>query len=145
MNIRNFLSPEEQKKVKDAIASAEKNTSGEIRVHLETDCKVDVLDRAANLFATLGMHKTAERNGVLFYVAVKSRKFAILGDAGINNKVTENFWDHTKEIVLSEFAKGDYCSGLSKGIAEAGIILKEFFPYQQDDINELSDELSFGK
>ena len=91
------------------------------------------------------MHKTKERNGVLFYLAVGNRKFAILGDAGINKVVPENFWDEIKNKMLEYFKEGDFAIGLAEGISMAGHQLSEHFPYQKDDVNELSDEISFGK
>jgi len=145
MSPSEFLSKEQKLLVENAIREAEHNTSGEIRVHLETEIKGDVLDRAAYLFEYLGMHKTAERNGVLFYLASKSRKFAILGDAGINAKVPADFWDQIKENMAAAFAEGKFAEGLSRGILTAGEQLKKHFPYQKNDVNELSDEISFGK
>lgn len=128
-----------------AIREAEKNTSGEIRVHIESYCPESVMDRAAHYFKTLKMHQTALRNGVLFYLAYKDRKFAILGDAGINARVPVGFWDDIKEEMLAMFRIGDFAGGLEKGILMAGQQLKTHFPYQKDDVNELSDEISFGQ
>jgi len=139
-----FLSEEEKKKIIHAIEEAEKNTSGEIRLHIEKNCKTNVLDRAAYIFEKLKMHKTKLRNGVLFYLALENRKFAILGDAGINKMVPDNFWEDIKETVLSYFREGNYADGLVKGILMAGEKLKEHFPYRKDDINELSNDISFG-
>jgi uncharacterized membrane protein len=141
----NFFTSAEKEAIKYAIEEAEKNTSGEIRVHLENHCSEDVLDRATAVFAKLDMHKTELRNGVLFYLAIVDRKFAIIGDAGINAVVPDNFWDKTKEEVLEQFKKGDFALGLSTGIILAGEALKMHFPFQQNDLNELSDEISFGK
>lgn len=140
-----FFTKQEQTDIKTAIKEAELNTSGEIRVHIEKDLKGDPLDRAAYLFERLDMHKTAERNGILFYLAVDSKKFAILGDAGINAKVPENFWDDIKSQMTEHFTKEDFTGGLTAGIVLTGEQLKKHFPYQTDDINELSDEISFGK
>ncbi len=140
-----FFTKEEKEEIKKAIETAELNTSGEVRVHIENNCKEDELDRAAYWFAELKMHKTELRNGVLFYLALEDKKFAILGDAGINTKVPEGFWDKTKELVLGFFKEGKIAQGLSMGIIQAGLQLKEHFPYQSDDINELSDEISYGK
>ncbi|MDK2978402.1 MAG: hypothetical protein PWP52_1116 [Bacteroidales bacterium] len=145
MKAADFFTPEQKKQITDAIKEAELNTSGEIRVHVEMDCKEDVLDRAAFWFEKLKMHKTELRNGVLFYLSVNDRKFAILGDAGINAVTPDNFWDEIKETVISHFKKDEYAQGLSKGIKMAGQALQEHFPYQKDDINELSDDISFGK
>ena len=140
-----FLSKEDQKLVVSAIGEAEKNTSGEIRLHIEDKCKEDLMDHAAFIFEKLEMHKTELRNGVLFYVSVEPHGFAILGDAGINQKVADNFWDEIKEHVITNFKDGNYAKGLSDGILMAGEQLKTNFPYQTDDVNELSDEISFGE
>ncbi len=145
MSVENFFSKEEKKQITDAIAEAELNTSGEIRLHMEGNCKIDVLDRAAYIFEKLKMHETAQRNGVLFYLAVHDRKFAILGDAGINQVVSVNFWDEIKETMMGFFKEGKFTDGLTKGILMAGEQLKANFPYHDEDVNELSDEISFDK
>lgn len=139
-----FFNKEEKQRIMLAIASAEKASSGEIRVHIDNKCRGEVLDCASHAFAKLKMHETKQRNGVLFYLAVQSKKFAILGDVGINQKVPENFWDEIKENMLAAFLKGDYAGGIEQGILKAGEQLKTHFPYQLDDKNELSDEISFG-
>jgi len=144
MNPVDQFTKEQQQRIVKAIEQAELNTSGEIRVHIEKSCKIDVLDRAADVFALLKMHKTQLRNGVLFYFAISDRKFAILGDAGINSKVPNNFWDSIKEEMLVLFKQSDITSGLEKGILLAGEKLKEHFPLQKNDVNELSNEISFG-
>jgi len=145
MSVENFFSTEEKKQITDAIAEAELNTSGEIRLHMEGKCKIDVLDRAAYIFEKLEMHETAQRNGVLFYLAVNDRKFAIIGDSGINQLVAADFWNETKETMLEFFKEEKFAEGLSKGILMAGEQLKTNFPYQSNDVNELSDEISFDK
>lgn len=145
MGASNFFSAEQKTQITNAIKQAELNTSGEIRVHVENNCKIDVLDRASEIFSKLQMHKTEQRNGVLFYVAILDHKFAILGDAGINAKVPEGFWNEINDTVLALFKEGNYTDGLSKGIIMAGEQLKKNFPFQADDVNELSDEISFGK
>src|SRR5688572_2345836 len=140
-----LFSKEDKARIIDAIVAAEKETSGEIQVHLENHCKVDVLDRAAQVFETLKMHKTANRNGVLFYLAMTDHKFAILGDAGINQVVPENFWDEIKEEMVKYFKSGQYTDGLRRGIEMAAQQLKAHFPYDpHGDENELPDEISFG-
>lgn len=144
MDAVNFFSKEEKALIKSAVQEAELNTSGEIRVHIENRCREDVLDRAAWWFAKLEMHKTEKRNGVLFYLAVKDRKFAILGDAGINAVTPEDFWDRIKEKMLAHFRESRFAEGLREGILMAGEQLKAHFPYQKDDVNELSDDISFG-
>lgn len=140
-----IFTAEDKQKIVKAIESAEKDTSGEIRLHIESHCPTDVLDHAAWLFKKMEMHKTALRNGVLFYVAIEDHKFAILGDAGINAVVPKDFWEQIKTAVIAEFAQDRYCDGLCAGIAMAGEQLKAFFPYSKNDVNELSDEISFGK
>jgi len=145
MGIQSRFTEEEKLQIENAIRVAETNTSGEIRVHIEKNCKDEVLDRAAYIFEKLEMHKTDLRNGVLFYLAMEDRKFAILGDAGINQKVPKNFWDEIKEDVISHFREELFAKGLSEGIIKAGEQLKKHFPYQKDDVNELSDEISFGE
>ncbi len=144
MNAVNFFSKQEKDAIKAAVKEAELSTSGEIRVHIDNRCKGDVMDRAAWWFAKLEMHQTELRNGVLFYLAVKDRKFAILGDAGINAVTPEDFWDQIKEKMLASFTEGAFAEGLSEGILMAGQALKEHFPYQDGDVNELSDDISFG-
>lgn len=144
MNVRDFLNQTEELQVLEAIKKAETNTSGEIRVHLETECKKEVLERAKEVFEKLKMHKTKLRNGVLFYVATESKHFAILGDKGINEKVEPDFWNSTKEIVLQKMREGEHAKALELGIHQAGERLKTHFPYQKDDLNELSDEISTG-
>jgi len=144
-SIRTFFSKEDKIEIKKAILNAELDTSGEIRVHLETVCEEEVLDRASYLFTKLGMKNTQLRNGILFYIAVKSQKFAIIGDEGINASVPENFWVDIKENMRTHFIKGEFVLGLREGIETTGKQLKRHFPHHLDDINELSDEISFGK
>ena len=144
MGIKKFLNKEQQLVIVQAITDAEKATSGEIRVHLDSSCDGDVLDNAVYIFKKLKMHKTALRNGVLIYLAVDDRKFAILGDVGINTKVPEGFWDQIKENMAENFAKGDFATGLTQGIRMVGDRLKMYFPTMANDKNELSNEISFG-
>lgn len=145
MKAASFFTKEEQAEILTSVKEAEKDTSGEIRVHIETSCKEDVLDRAAWVFNKLGMNKTAGRNGVLFYLAVSDKKFAIIGDAGINSKVPAGFWDDISVILEKNFREGRFTEGLAEGISLAGKHLKTHFPHRKDDINELSDEISFDK
>lgn len=142
---QDHLSLVQKRLIFKAIQQAELNTSGEIRVHIEEKCKGDVLDRAADVFAMLKMHKTDLRNGVLFYLALNDHQFAVLGDAGINAVVPENFWESVKIAMVEQFAQDNLAMGLVKGIELAGEKLKEHFPYQKDDVNELPDDISFGK
>ncbi len=142
---KDFFTETQKEDIKNAIQTAELETSGEIRVHIENECDGDVMDRAATVFEKLGMAKTELRNGVLFYLAVKNRKFAIIGDKGINTNVPEDFWDVVKMKMLNHFREGRFSTGLEEGIEMVGIELKKYFPYMSDDVNELPDEISFGK
>lgn len=126
-----------------AIREAELNTSGEIRIHFENHCGSNILDRAAHVFAELRMHQTALRNGVLIYVALDDHKLAILGDAGINSRVSPDFWDSIKNNMITRFKTGHICEGVCEATQAVGQQLKKLFPHQADDINELSDEISF--
>lgn len=140
----NIFSPDEQQRIIDAIRQAEKATSGEIRVHIEPHCTTnDPVQRAIDVFARLGMHQTKEQNGVLFYLAHTDRKFAVVGDKGIDAKVPADFWETTKDLLRHHFAAGEYAVGLSRGIQRAGEQLKHYFPYTSDDTNELADDISF--
>lgn len=145
MAIADFFSSEEKEQIVAAIKQAEQNTSGEIRLHVESKCKGEVLDSAAYWFKKLDMHQTAARNGVLFYLAVDSKKFAIIGDAALHAKVGEGFWKEVTELVQQHFQQKEFVRGLSLGILRAGEKLKIHFPYQKDDKNELPDDISFGK
>ena len=144
VSAQNFFSKTEKDEIKKSILMAELDTSGEIKVHIENHCDEAVLDRAAYWFSKLKMDKTELRNGVLFYLAVKSKKFAIIGDLGVNQQVPKDFWDEVKGEMADHFANQEFSEGLSKGIQKAGKILKKHFPRHSNDINELSDEISFG-
>jgi uncharacterized membrane protein len=135
---------DEQQRIRGAIEHAEKHTSGQIRVCIEKTCSEDVLDRAAKYFHQLDMHKTRLRNGVLIYVATVDRKFAIIGDAGINKVVPDNFWDDTKEKMLEHFKYGNLVDGIVTGLEIAGDHLQKFFPHEASGgSNELSDDVAF--
>jgi uncharacterized membrane protein len=142
---KDFFTKDQRGDIRQAVLNAELDTSGEIRVHIETSCKGDVLDRAAFIFAKMGMQKTEKRNGVLFYLAVRNRRFAVIGDKGINVIVPEDFWDDVKNLLLNHFREERFTEGLIEGISMVGTKLKKHFPYKTGDVNELSDEISFGK
>lgn len=139
-----FLTPEEERAIVEAISQAEQNTSGEIRVHIENHTEKPPLERAQEVFHSLGMDKTAIRNGVLFYVGVSDHTFAIIGDEGIDKAVEIDFWDCTKDLVISHFKNNQFKDGLVAGILRAGERLQQYFPFQDDDSNELSNEISKG-
>ncbi|GGG56556.1 TPM domain-containing protein [Bizionia arctica] len=142
--IEDFLTAQEEQDIINAIRVAEKNTSGEIRVHLEKSSKTDVFDRAMEVFHYLKMDNTKEQNGVLIYVAVEDKTFVIYGDKGINDIVGKDFWDDTKDAIQSQFKSGNFKQGLVNGILKAGNALEKHFPWQHNDTNELSNEISKG-
>ena len=137
-----FLTKQDEQEIVSSIVEAEKNTSGEIRVHIEEHSEKSPLDRAQEVFFELKMNETQDRNGVLFYICVSDKKFAIIGDKGINDVVESDFWDCTKDTVIANFKEGNFKKGLVEGILQAGQQLKHYFPYQSDDTNELSNEIS---
>jgi uncharacterized membrane protein len=139
-----FLTKEEEQEVIEAILIAEKNTSGEIRVHLEKTTKLDTYDRALEVFNELKMDETQLKNGVLIYMAVKDKTFVICGDQGINEVVQNDFWDSTKDVMVAHFKNGNFKQGLIDGVLRAGEELKKHFPWSEDDTNELSNEISKG-
>ena len=139
-----FLTPSQEQTVVAAIKRAEKNTSGEVRVHIEKHTNKPPMERAKEVFYFLKMDQTKLKNGVLLYIATDSKKFAILGDEGIDTMVPKNFWDAEKELVVAHFSKGEFTQGLAKAIDKVGEKLKIFFPYQANDTNELFDKISKG-
>ncbi len=145
VNAADFFTQQEKEDIKLAIKNAELDTSGEIRVHIENVCSGEVLDRAAYIFDKLGMINTQEHNGVLFYLAIRNRKFAVIGDSEINKNVPEDFWNRLKMNMLAHFRENRFSQGLCEAIEETGAYLKKYFSHQQNDVNELSDEISFGK
>ncbi|HMB63320.1 MAG TPA: TPM domain-containing protein [Eudoraea sp.] len=142
--VESFLTAREEQEIVDAILEAERNTSGEIRVHLERTASLDHYQRAQQVFHILKMNNTKEDNGVLIYVAIEDHKFAIYGDKGINAVVAEDFWETTKDLIQSHFHRGEFKEGIKQGIKKAGLELKAHFPWRSDDTNELRDELSKG-
>lgn len=141
--IKNKFSETQRKAIQDAIAQAELNTSGEIRVHVDAKCKGEPMERAIVVFDKLRMHTTEQRNGVLFYISMLDHKLAIVGDKGINDVVNDTFWDEIRDLMIAHFKKDNYTEGLMEGILKAGEQLKVAFPYHQEDINELSNDISF--
>lgn len=139
----NILNREEDRRVVEAIQQAERNTSGEIKVHIENHCKGDVEERSLKVFNHLKLNQTKQRNGVLIYLAVKDRKFAILGDEGIDKVVEDGFWNEVKDLMLNHFKEGRFTEGLEQGILRCGEKLKAYFPYQSDDVNEIPDDISY--
>lgn len=142
--VEDFLTEKEEQEIVQAIQMAEKSTSGEIRVHIEKTTSIDAFDRALEVFHLLKMDKTKLKNGVLIYLAVEDKSFVICGDEGINDLVENDFWDCTKEAMLVHFKSGNFKQGLIDGILRAGNQLKNYFPYEEGDENELSNEISKG-
>jgi len=141
--LSNFFTSDEKAGILDAIGRAEKNTSGEIRLRIEKNSGDNPLENTREAFIKLGMRETELKNGILFYLSLEDRQFAILGDEGIDEKVPENFWDSVVETVISSFKDGNFAEGLARGIELAGEQLAEYFPYQKEDSNELPDAISF--
>ncbi len=143
-DVERFLTTIEEQEIVAAIRESELNTSGEIRVHIEKRCPSKVNERALEVFKTLRMDNTRERNGLLIYVAVCDKTFGIYGDKGINKVVPDNFWNATKNVIQSHFKKGDFKQGIVDGILLAGEQLRKHFPYDSNDRNELSNTISKG-
>ena len=143
--VRALLSEEQEQALVDAITQAELHTSGEIRIHLEkTTGSTSAEERAKQWFGKLEMHKTAEKNGVLFYLAIEDRKLALWAGEGINERVPANFWQTIIDLMISEFKVGHFSEGLIAGVKKTGKALGEFFRRQDDDVDELSNEISKG-
>ncbi len=145
MKAQKVIGPEQQLLIKQAVADAEGHTSGEIRVFVEDHSADEPLDRAAFLFEELEMQKTELRNGILFYIAIKDHSYAVIGDAGIHEKVGDEFWEDIRNEMKEYFVNGEIAEGIVAGVTHAGQALKEYFPRASDDINELPDDIIFGK
>ena len=144
LKAKHFFSAKDKEKIIEAIEAAERLTSGEIRVHVESGCGKDTIVRAKEVFEKLGMVSTELRNGVLIYLAIKERRFAIIGDQGINEVVPANFWEETKEQMSIYFKEGCFVDGVCYGINSTGRQLAAHFPYKSNDVNELSNDISEG-
>jgi len=142
--VENFLTSAQEQEIIEAIRLAERDTSGEIRVHLEKSSEKEVIERAKEVFYFLKMDETKQQNAVLFYVAVDDKKFSVIGDKGIHEVVSDTFWNSIKDTVLEQFKNNKYSEGLKLGIIETGLKLKQYFPYQHDDTNELPDSISLS-
>ncbi len=138
-----FLTDLDEQEILQAIREAETQTSGEIRVHLHAGGSGNVYEEAVKTFHRLGMHKTALRNGILFYIDTERKKFAVIGDEGIHRHVKDNFWKETAEILEQHFAKKNFKEGLIEAILYTGRALKNYFPWLENDVNELPDEISY--
>jgi uncharacterized membrane protein len=137
-----FFTSAERHRLVAAIQAAERNTSGEIRVHVEGFRPGDACSRAWDVFAALQMDRTAQRNATLFYLAFQDRKFAVVGDVGIHAVVPSGYWETIRDAMAADFRQGRFATGLSRGISAVGQSLKEYFPHRHDDRNELPDAIS---
>lgn len=142
--VEDFLTQQQEQQIIAAIRHAEKLTSGEIRVHIESHTDLDVLERTREVFHLLKMDNTEQHNGVLIYVAVTDHKFAIYGDKGIHKVVGDDFWNSTRDAILTKFKESDFTQGLIDGVLLTGEQLQKYFPWKHGDINELPDEISKG-
>jgi len=142
-----FFTEEETRLIVKAIRHAEHQTSGEVRVYVESRCSwMDAIDRAAEIFFSLKMDKTEQRNAVLVYVAVKDRQLAVFGDEGIHNKVGNEYWNKVVGEMLASFNTNNYAEGIGNCVIQIGDALKTHFPFNRDtDKNELPDEIVFGR
>lgn len=139
---QSFFTEEEQRRITGAVAAAEKRTSGEIRIHLARKAGRNTYKAAVSVFERLGMHRTELRNGVLIFLALREKQFAIIGDRGIDEKVPDDFWEETSQVMAERFRRGDFAGGIVAGVSSAGEKLAAHFPWQEDDVNELPDEIS---
>ena len=142
MKQKDFLAAIDREQIVDAIGTAERMTSGEIRVHIQPKARGVLRDVAERTFERLGMTKTQERNGVLLFIASEDQQFVILGDAGINERVPVNFWDEIAAQLRVRFQRGEFTTGIVDAIHSAGRELKTYFPRAKDDVDELSNELN---
>jgi uncharacterized membrane protein len=144
---KEFFSAADKEQIVEAIRMAEKETSGEIRIYVESkNAYVDAIDRAAEVFFKLKMHETDHRNAVLLYIAMKDQQLALYADEGIYQKAGKEYWDNAVKNMLSQFTKENISNGIEQCIAQIGQTLKEKFPYiPTEDKNELPDEIVFGK
>ncbi|MEM9835398.1 MAG: TPM domain-containing protein [Bacteroidota bacterium] len=139
-----FFAPEEEARIIEAIRLAEAGTTGEIRVHLENDAKRNAMEECLAVFHRLGMHKTRDRNAVLILLEIKRKEFAIIGDVGIDAKVSEDFWDEERDLMQRHFRMHQFTEGLVLAIEQIGAKLQRFFPMAGDNPNQLPDEISYG-
>jgi len=144
---KDFFTAEEQQLIIEAIRNAERRTSGEVRVFVESKCSyMDAIDRAAELFFQLEMQKTDDHNAVLVYVAMKDRQLAVFGDEGIHNKVGNEYWSTEVKKMISNFNRENYAAGIAEVVKDIGVALTKNFPFNNDtDKNELPDDIVFGK
>lgn len=142
MHQKDFLALLDQQRVIEAIGTAEKQTSGEIRVHIQPKAHGDIRAVAERTFERLGMTKTALRSGVLLFIACEEQRFTILGDSGINDKVPAGFWDEIAAKLTIRFKTGEFTEGIVDAIHSAGDALRHDFPRGEGDVDELTNEIN---
>ncbi len=141
--VPNF-SESDLQQIREAIAAAEMQTSGEIRVHIDEKCFGNPVKKAIRVFQSLGMQHTKQRNAVLIYIATKHQKLAIIGDQGINAHVPDHFWDDERELMIDHFKQGNFVNGLIEGVLKVGEQMKSAFPFEEGDVNELDNDITLG-
>ena len=139
-----YLSEEQEQHIIDAIAEAERQTSAEIRVHIESNCSIEPLERADRLFHELGMDQTERQNGVLIYIASEDHKVAVYGGRGIHKTVEEDFWNDVLDLLIDRFRNDKFEEGIAKAVEKVGAKLAELYPYRKGDVNELADDISYN-
>ncbi|UKB78996.1 MULTISPECIES: TPM domain-containing protein [Chryseobacterium] len=140
----NFLTNQQIASLVEAIQSAEDHSTGEIRVHIDSNTENRDAKTAFDVFKKLDMDKTADRNAVLFHVNFEKKYLTIIGDIGIHEKVRQSYWDHLHDYITAEFAKGNYHKALKSAILETGLELKKHFPVEGENPNQLSNEITFS-
>jgi uncharacterized membrane protein len=142
-SLAQLITPEEQNRLLDKIARIEKRSSGEVRIHVTGRRVKDPLETARSTFTSLGMTRTKRRNGVLVFLSLPSRRFAIVGDQGIDQVTPADYWGRLRDTLAEHFAAGSYCQGLLEIMDRVESVLVEHFPYEKGDVDELPDDISY--
>ena len=142
--MNNYLTAQQMASLVEAIQTAESKSTGEIRIHIDSNTEDEIAKKAFDVFKSLGMDKTKERNAVLFHVNFEQQYLTIIGDEGIHDKVQQYFWDQLHDKTTQEFSKGNFYNGLKNAVLETGSELKKFFPFSGENYNELPDEITFS-
>lgn len=142
---RKFFSKAEEERIIGAIKEAERSTSGEIRFYVESRCEGDAYEKAVEIFHHMQLHEKNHRNGVLIYIAIKDKKFAIVGDEGIHTKVTDVFWEGVRSSMIELFKQDKLVEGICEAIKQVGEKLKESFPFDPNDTKGYTDKINHGR